>query len=64
MREQLILVLLEEIPRRNRPNTLHYLMMTKTYIVWPTNEKDRPAFWKRLKQSILNGRTLESSSTA
>lgn len=37
-REQLILVLLEDIPTRKRPKTLHYLMKTKTYIKWPQGE--------------------------
>lgn len=37
-RDQLILVLLEDIPKRKRPKTLHYLMKTKTYIKWPFNE--------------------------
>ncbi|CAB3257422.1 unnamed protein product [Arctia plantaginis] len=51
-REDLILVLLEDIPRRVRPNTLHYLMLTKTYIVWPKEESERVLFWKRLKKSL------------
>lgn len=37
-REHLILVLLEDIPKRKRPKTLHYLMKTKTYIKWPFKE--------------------------
>lgn len=37
-RDQLILVLLEDIPTRKRPKTLHYLMKTKTYIKWPQTE--------------------------
>ncbi|XP_035789622.1 toll-like receptor 13 isoform X2 [Anopheles albimanus] len=37
-REHLILVLLEEIPKIKRPKTLHYLMKTKTYIRWPTED--------------------------
>ncbi|KAJ6645619.1 Toll-like receptor 2 type-2, partial [Pseudolycoriella hygida] len=37
-RDQLILVLLEDIPKRKRPKTLHYLMKTKTYIKWPLYE--------------------------
>ncbi|XP_077286446.1 toll-like receptor 9 [Arctopsyche grandis] len=60
-REQLFLVLLEEIPRRKRPNTLHYLMMTKTYIVWPKDPKDKPLFWKRLKRAILH-KPMDKSS--
>ncbi|XP_053685761.1 uncharacterized protein LOC128735295 [Sabethes cyaneus] len=44
-REQLILVLLEDIPRVKRSKTLHYLMKTKTYIIWPketeTEEKQQ-----------------------
>ncbi|CAG9794556.1 unnamed protein product [Diatraea saccharalis] len=51
-REDLILILLEEIPRRFRPNTLHYLMLTKTYIVWPKNKSDQHLFWKRLEKSV------------
>ncbi|CAH2101762.1 unnamed protein product [Euphydryas editha] len=52
-REDLILILLEEIPRRLRPNTLHYLMLTKTYIVWPSKESEQNLFWKRMKKSLI-----------
>lgn len=48
-------VLLEDIPRKVRPQTLHYLMMTKTYIVWPLEpckEETRELFWKRLKRAL------------
>lgn len=41
-REQLILILLEDIPRRKRPQTLHYLMRTKTYIKWPAGNDGQP----------------------
>ncbi|XP_062560790.1 uncharacterized protein LOC134225047 isoform X2 [Armigeres subalbatus] len=34
-REQLILVMLEDIPKIKRSKTLQYLMKTKTYILWP-----------------------------
>ncbi|CAB3386400.1 Hypothetical predicted protein [Cloeon dipterum] len=36
-KEQLILVLMEELPRNQRPRTLHYLMATRTFLLW--NEK-------------------------
>ncbi|XP_026322715.1 toll-like receptor 13 [Hyposmocoma kahamanoa] len=52
-REDLILVLLEEIPRPLRPTTLHYLMLTKTYIVWPKNASEQAVFWRRLKKSLV-----------
>ncbi|KAG6454593.1 hypothetical protein O3G_MSEX008775 [Manduca sexta] len=52
-REDLTLVLLEEIPRRLRPTTLHYLMLTKTYIVWPAADAERALFWKRLRKSLV-----------
>ncbi|XP_038219817.1 toll-like receptor 1 [Zerene cesonia] len=52
-REDLILVLLEEIPRSLRPNTLHYLMLTKTYIVWPRDGTEEREFWRRLKKSLV-----------
>lgn len=53
-REDLILVLLEEIPRRLRPTTLHYLMLTKTYIVYPSEAADsaKKDFWRRLGRSV------------
>jgi hypothetical protein len=53
-RDQLILVLLEDIPKSKQPKTLSYLMKTKTYIVWPTDPKERKKFWSRLKKSIIN----------
>ncbi|KAM3955582.1 toll-like receptor 2 type-1 [Aphomia sociella] len=52
-REDLILILLEEIPRGVRPTTLHYLMLTKTYIVWPKSTNEQSVFWKRLKKSLV-----------
>ncbi|CAG4978370.1 unnamed protein product [Colias eurytheme] len=56
-REDLLLVLLEEIPRSLRPNTLHYLMLTKTYIVWPAD--GHSDFWRRLKRSLVT-RTMKN----
>ncbi|KAI5640074.1 leucine rich repeat domain-containing protein [Phthorimaea operculella] len=63
-REDLILVLLEDIPRRLRPTTLHYLMLTKTYIIWPKKESEHQAFWKRLSRSILARRTVSQSNNS
>ncbi|CAK1546458.1 unnamed protein product [Leptosia nina] len=65
-REDLILILLEEIPRRLRPNTLHYLMLTKTYIVWPKDESDRKEFWRRMKRSLVTQKlkSVENDSLA
>ncbi|GAB0087004.1 Toll-like receptor [Sergentomyia squamirostris] len=40
-REQLVLILLEDVPKRKRPKTLQFLMRTKTYIRWPTLSKKR-----------------------
>ncbi|KAH8379458.1 hypothetical protein KR009_005100 [Drosophila setifemur] len=58
-KEHLILVFLEDIPRRKRPKTLQYLMDVKTYIKWPTGKGDaspkleeRKMFWKRLRRSL------------
>lgn len=53
-REQLILVLLQDIPRSKRSRTLQFLMRTKTYIMWPQDDKEesRMVFWKRLKKAI------------
>ncbi|XP_055606634.1 toll-like receptor 13 [Uranotaenia lowii] len=60
-RDELILVLLEDIPRRKCPKTLSYLMKTKTYIKWPsqqgTDDREtmlaRELFWKRLRKALL-----------
>ncbi|KAH8361518.1 hypothetical protein KR084_006908 [Drosophila pseudotakahashii] len=58
-KEHLILVFLEDIPRRKRPKTLQYLMDVKTYIKWPTGKADaspkleeRKLFWKRLRRTL------------
>uniref|UniRef100_A0A2H1WD12 SFRICE_021803 n=1 Tax=Spodoptera frugiperda TaxID=7108 RepID=A0A2H1WD12_SPOFR len=63
-REDLTLILLEDIPRRLRPNTLHYLMLTKTYIVWPKDEAERPIFWKRLKKTLIAQKTKPSENVS
>ncbi|KAL7048995.1 hypothetical protein ACKWTF_003562 [Chironomus riparius] len=55
-KEKLIVVLLEDIPPKNQPKTLRYLMRTKTYIKWPENgsNDEKQLFWKRLKKSIIS----------
>ncbi|XP_065333205.1 toll-like receptor 13 [Cloeon dipterum] len=50
-KEQLILVLMEELPRKQRPRTLHYLMATRTFLLW--NEKQSELFWKRLRRVLI-----------
>lgn len=51
-RDELILVLLEDVPEKNRPKELNFLMKTKTYLKWPTDDEGRKLFWKRLKKAI------------
>uniref|UniRef100_A0A182Y334 Uncharacterized protein n=1 Tax=Anopheles stephensi TaxID=30069 RepID=A0A182Y334_ANOST len=53
-RDELILVLLEDLPKRKCPKTLSYLLKTKTYIKWPTKSADEQLlFWKRLHKALL-----------
>ncbi|XP_013146633.1 PREDICTED: toll-like receptor 6 isoform X2 [Papilio polytes] len=61
-REDLILVLLEEIPRRLRPNTLHYLMLTNTYVVWPKEKAEQTMFWRRLNKSLLTHKMRQANN--
>lgn len=63
-REDLILILLEDIPRRFRPNTLHYLMLTKTYIVWPKEQSEHTVFWKRVKKSLVTQKVNQSENVS
>ena len=66
-RDQLILIFLEDVPKRKRSRTLQYLMKTKTYLKWPQTknnnrnnteaeinnlEEEKKVFWKRLKGSL------------
>uniref|UniRef100_A0A182P120 TIR domain-containing protein n=1 Tax=Anopheles epiroticus TaxID=199890 RepID=A0A182P120_9DIPT len=56
-RDELILVLLEDIPKRKCPKTLSYLLKTKTYIKWPTKSVNEQAlFWKRLHKTLLTSK--------
>ncbi|KAL0273402.1 UNVERIFIED_CONTAM: hypothetical protein PYX00_006072 [Menopon gallinae] len=56
-RDRMILIFLENIPRYKRPKTLRYLMMTKTYIQWPSDQTDNgksiQIFWNRLFRALL-----------
>lgn len=64
-REQLILVILQDIPKSKRPRTLNFLMRTKTYIMWPMEENkiSRNIFWKRLRKAIiLDGKERETNT--
>lgn len=54
-KDQLVMVLLENIPKKNRPKTLHHLMCTRTYLIWPqqpSKEDSIELFWKRLHRAI------------
>ncbi|KAL9903998.1 toll-like receptor 9 isoform 1-T1 [Glossina fuscipes fuscipes] len=60
-KNHLIIVFLEDIPKAKRPKTLQYLMQIKTYIKWPSDDKnttrlseERKIFWKRLKRALMN----------
>lgn len=56
-RDELILVLLEDIPRRKCPKTLGFLMKTKTYIKWPKERtQEKELFWKRLRKALLTSK--------
>ncbi|KAF4526153.1 hypothetical protein B566_EDAN008189 [Ephemera danica] len=50
-RDKFILVLMSDIPKYQRPRTLHYLMATRTYLIWDPEHSN--LFWKRLKKSLL-----------
>lgn len=70
-RDQLILILLEDVPKRKRSKTLHYLMKTKTYIKWPIaleNAKnlaeERKLFWRRLKRALVANEWESESITS
>ncbi|CAH2056124.1 unnamed protein product, partial [Iphiclides podalirius] len=63
-REDLIIVLLEDIPRRLRPNTLHYLMVTNTYIAWPKECAEQKLFWRRLKKSLVTHKMKQADNVS
>jgi Leucine-rich repeat (LRR) protein len=49
-KEQLILVMMDDIPKGQRPRALHYLMATRTFLQW--DEQTSANFWKRLRRSL------------
>lgn len=53
-RDQLILVLLEDISQKKRPKILDYLMKTKTYIIWPVIHSGKTDKKKILNDKMAN----------
>ncbi|XP_068087177.1 toll-like receptor 13 isoform X2 [Anabrus simplex] len=56
-RDQLLLVLLEPVPREHCSKMMRYLMLSKTYLQWPSNDKDNykveeQLFWRRLHKAV------------
>lgn len=55
-KEHLILVILEDIPKAQRPKNLQYLMDVKTYIKWPnkssSSAEEKKLFWLRLRKAL------------
>ncbi|XP_067125764.1 toll-like receptor 2 [Centruroides vittatus] len=52
-RDALILVKMEELKKALLPRRLRYLLKTKTYLLWSTEEGARLLFWSRLKEAIV-----------
>ncbi|XP_067135858.1 toll-like receptor 2 [Centruroides vittatus] len=51
-RDALILVKMEELKKVLIPRRLRYLLKTRTYLFWSTDEDARSLFWSRLKEAI------------
>ncbi|XP_066577219.1 toll-like receptor 12 [Amia ocellicauda] len=60
-RDVLMLLFLEEIPPvlLSAHHRLARLVKTRTYLDWPQDERQRPAFWDRLQAKIASGRPTD-----
>ncbi|XP_023222992.1 toll-like receptor 2 [Centruroides sculpturatus] len=52
-RDALILVKMEELKKVLIPRKLRYLLKTRTYLLWATEENAQLLFWSRLKEAIV-----------
>lgn len=64
-RGDLILVVLEDVPKQQLNVGLRYLMRTRTYLAWRGDADGQRTFWKRLRQDLMDGcsQTLDSDQT-
>ncbi|XP_035681315.1 toll-like receptor 2 [Branchiostoma floridae] len=51
-KDDLIFVLLEEVPQSKMPKLLQKVMMGRKYLRWPENPRQRDAFWQCLRESF------------
>lgn len=52
--DAMILVLLEEVPKKQQEGWLRYLIRTRTYLAWRPDLEGQQLFWRRLRQVLLN----------
>ncbi|XP_066286638.1 toll-like receptor 2 [Branchiostoma lanceolatum] len=51
-RDDLIFVLLEDVPQAKMPKLLQKVMMGRKYLRWPEDPRQRDAFWQCLRESF------------
>ena len=65
-RDDLILIVLEDVPKQQLDVGLRYLMRTRTYLAWRSDIDGQRNFWKRLRHDLTDGysqQTLESTQS-
>lgn len=62
-RDDLILIVLEDVPKQQLDVGLRYIMRTRTYLAWRSEPDGQRTFWKRLRQDLMDGygQTLDST---
>jgi hypothetical protein len=59
-RDALVLILLEDVPKQQQNAGLRYLMSTRTYLAWRSDQEGQKLFWLRLRQ-VLTARNRDSN---
>lgn len=52
--DDLIIILLEDVPKKRQTDQIRYLIRTRTYLAWACDIHGQKLFWQRLRKVLLH----------
>ncbi|XP_074644234.1 uncharacterized protein LOC141901059 [Tubulanus polymorphus] len=50
----ILVLLMDDIPKSRMPSSLRTIISHVTYLRWPSKERERPMFWRRLRAALVS----------
>ena len=63
-KQRIIPIIFREFDNKNLDENLKVILSTITYLIWPTEERERKKFWKRLIKAMPKQKARRTRETA